>query len=40
MTWDLIDKENRADGEVLSMIHLAYTSRNHWGEIVTPIEWS
>ena len=21
MTWDLIDKENRTDGEVLSMIH-------------------
>ncbi|MBU4536930.1 hypothetical protein KJ603_02750 [Patescibacteria group bacterium] len=40
MTWDLIDKENRTDGEVLSMIHLAHISRYHWGEIVTPIEWS
>jgi hypothetical protein len=35
MTWDLIDNENRTDGEVLCMIHLAHTSGYHWGEKCT-----
>lgn len=39
-TWDLIDKENKTDDEILNMIHMAHTSRYHWGEIGTPLEFS
>jgi hypothetical protein len=39
-TWDLIDKTDRSETDTLKMIHMAHTSRYHWGEIGTPLEWS
>lgn len=38
--WDLIDKVNCSDDDNLKMIHMAHTSRFHWGEIGTPLEFS
>lgn len=38
--WDLIDKIDRTDDDNLKMIHMAHTSRYHWGEIGTPLEFS
>jgi hypothetical protein len=31
--WDLIEKENRTAADDLEMIHLAHTSRWHWGNV-------
>ncbi len=36
--WDLLDKSNRTAEEDDEMIHSAYASRYHWGEIGTPLE--
>ena len=38
-TWDLIDKKERTKDEAVKMIHMAHTSRFHWGEIGTPLEF-
>ncbi len=39
-TWDLIDKKDRTEEEVLQMIHMAHASRYHWGEIGTPVNFT
>ncbi len=36
-TWDLIDKgDKRTSEENVEMIHMAHTSRFHWGQVGTP----
>jgi hypothetical protein len=39
-TWDLIDKKERTHEDDVNMIHMAHTSRYHWGQIGTPLEFS
>lgn len=39
-TWDLMDKPSRNEEDTLKMIHLAHTSRYHWGEIGTELEYA
>lgn len=39
-TWELIDKEDRNKDDDLEMIHLAHTSRFHWGKIGGPLEFA
>jgi len=39
-TWDLIEKENRTKMEDDTMIHMAHTSRFHWGIIGEPVNLS
>jgi hypothetical protein len=39
LTWDLLDKEERTVAEDDRMLQAAYTSRFHWGEIGTPLEF-
>ena len=34
--WDLLDKKKRSEEENLQMLHLAHTSRYHWGLVGTP----
>ncbi len=31
-TWDLLDKDNRTDGEDDEMVHCAHASRYHWSQ--------
>ncbi|WP_227396400.1 hypothetical protein [Jeotgalibacillus aurantiacus] len=38
--WDLIDQSERTEDETLEMIRLAQTSRFHWGEAGTHVNWS
>lgn len=38
-TWDLIDKKDRNSQDNIEMIHLAHSSRYHWGEIGKPINF-
>ncbi|MDM8533978.1 hypothetical protein QUF55_04645 [Clostridiaceae bacterium HSG29] len=38
-TWDLIDKKERTEEEKLKMIHMAHTSRYHWGVIGKPVNF-
>lgn len=38
--WDLMEAENRTEGEVQEMIHAAHASRYHWGEIGGPIQFA
>jgi len=39
LVWDLLDKEERTEGENDKMVHAAHASRFHWGEIGTPLEF-
>ena len=39
-TWDLIEKQNRSSQDDARMIHMAHTSRFHWGEIGTPLNFA
>ncbi len=39
-TWDLLDKPEHTPEEGLLMIHRAHTSRCHWGEVGTPLEFA
>ena len=39
LVWDLLDKEDRTQGENDRMLHAAHGSRFHWGEIGTPLEF-
>jgi hypothetical protein len=39
LTWSLLDKKDRTREEDDRMIHAAYASRYHWGEIGTPLEF-
>ncbi|MCJ2555594.1 MAG: hypothetical protein LN415_00570 [Candidatus Thermoplasmatota archaeon] len=39
LVWDLLDKEERTEGEDDKMVHAVHTSRFHWGEIGTPLEF-
>jgi hypothetical protein len=38
--WDLIEKADRSAEEDLAMLHLAQTSRWHWGNVGTAKEWA
>ena len=38
--WSLIDQPSRTDAESAEMLHLAHTSRWHWGNVGGPIEKS
>jgi catechol 2,3-dioxygenase-like lactoylglutathione lyase family enzyme len=38
--WELLDKEDRSPDDDVRMIHMAHTSRYHWGEIGTPLEFA
>lgn len=39
-TWDLIEKTERTPEDDARMIHMAHTSRYHWGEIGTPLNFA
>lgn len=39
LVWDLLDKEERTEGENDKMVHAAHASRFHWGEIGTSLEF-
>jgi len=39
-TWSLIDKLDRTPEENVKMVHLAHTSRFHWGEIGTALNFA
>lgn len=39
-TWDLIDKTDRTKEDEISMIHAAHTSRFHWGQIGTSLNFA
>jgi hypothetical protein len=39
LTWDLLDREARTHEDNERMVHAAHSSRFHWGEIGTPLEW-
>lgn len=39
LSWDLLDKKDRNEEEVLTMIHAAHASRYHWGEIGAPLQF-
>lgn len=39
-TWNLIDKTDRTAEEDTRMIHMAHTSRFHWGEIGSPLNFA
>jgi hypothetical protein len=39
-TWDLIEKRDRTPQDDVLMIHMAHTSRFHWGEIGTPLNFA
>jgi hypothetical protein len=39
LTWNLLDKKDRTREEDDKMVHAAHTSRFHWGEIGTPLEF-
>jgi hypothetical protein len=39
LVWDLLDKEERTKEEDDRMLHAAYVSRFHWGEIGTPLQF-
>ncbi|KMJ56138.1 hypothetical protein AB685_23595 [Bacillus sp. LL01] len=39
-TWDLMDKADRTEDEELEMIHIAHTSRYHWGVVGDHVNWS
>lgn len=39
LTWDLLDKKDRTQEDDDKMIHAAYASRFHWGEIGSPLEF-
>jgi hypothetical protein len=39
-TWDLLEKTDRTREETQHMIHLAHTSRYHWGEIGKPLNFA
>lgn len=39
LTWSLLDKKDRTQEEDDKMVHAAYASRFHWGEIGTPLEF-
>ena len=39
-TWDLLEKSNRSPQEDVKMIHMAHTSRFHWGEIGEPLNFA
>lgn len=39
-TWDLIDKKDRTDEDIVNMIHTAHASRFHWGKIGTPLNFA
>jgi tetratricopeptide (TPR) repeat protein len=34
--WDYLEKKNRDDSEVRTMLHLTHASRYHWGFVGTP----
>ena len=35
-TWDYLDMKKRTPGQSREMLHLAHTSRHHWGLVGTP----
>ena len=39
LTWSLLDKKDRTIEENDKMVHAAHSSRYHWGEIGTPLEF-
>ena len=38
--WDLLGKQERTKDEEAQMIRMAHTSRYHWGEIGSPLEFA
>lgn len=38
--WDLLEKKDRTQMEDDTMLHMAHTSRFHWGEVGTPVNLS
>jgi len=40
LVWELLDKQSRTPEEDDRMVHAAYASRFHWGEIGTPLEFA
>jgi hypothetical protein len=39
LVWGLLDKEDRTTEDEDRMLHAAHSSRFHWGEIGTPLEF-
>jgi hypothetical protein len=39
LVWSLLDKESRTPEDDDRMVHAAHSSRFHWGEIGTPLEF-